>query len=355
MKKVRVLVVDDSAFMRKAIKRMLAGAHDIEVADTASDGREAIAKVAELRPDLVTLDVKMAGMDGLTALERIMHEHATPVIMLSSLTQEGADVTLKALELGAVDFIDKTRADSQMDITLLANELIAKVRAVAGVDIEKVRASLSEAAAAPPERPRPATSPGNHVAASGRIDVVALGTSTGGPPALHALIPKLPRTFPSGMIVVQHMPVGFTRSLAERLNVQSQLRVAEAAEGDEVRPGKVLIAPAGRHVKLRRANGRYVVHLDTEPSDSPHKPSVDVMMSSVAKACGRRSLGVLLTGMGSDGAQGMRAIKDAGGRTFAESEETCIVYGMPKSAVEAGAVDKIIPLHSMVAEIMKEV
>ena len=340
--------------MRKAIRRMLSGAHDIEVVDTAADGREALAKVGELRPDIITLDVKMAGMDGITALERIMREYSTPVIMLSSLTQEGAEVTLKALELGAVDFIDKTRAESPMDITLLANELVAKVRAVAGVDIEKIRANLSEAVAATPEQPRP-TSPGDRVPGSARIDVVALGTSTGGPPALHVLIPKLPHNFPSGMIVVQHMPVGFTRTLAERLNTQSQLNVVEAAEGDEVRPGKVLIAPAGRHVKLRRSNGRYVIHLDAEPSDSPHKPSVDVMMASVAKACGRKSLGVLLTGMGNDGAKGMRAIREAGGRTFAESEETCIIYGMPKSAVDEGVVDKVVPLHRMASEILKEV
>jgi two-component system chemotaxis response regulator CheB len=354
MKKVRVLIVDDSAFMRKAIRRMLSGAHDIEVVDTAADGREALAKVGELRPDIITLDVKMAGMDGITALERIMREYSTPVIMLSSLTQEGAEVTLKALELGAVDFIDKTRAESPMDIALLANELIAKVRAVAGVDIEKIRANLSEAVMATPVQPRP-PSPGDRVPGSGRIDVVALGTSTGGPPALHVLIPKLPRNFPSGMIVVQHMPMGFTRPLAERLNTQSQLNVVEAAEGDEVLPGKVLIAPAGHHVKLRRLNGRYVIHLDTEPPDSPHKPSVDVMMASVAKACGRKSLGVLLTGMGNDGAKGMRAIREAGGRTLAESEETCIIYGMPKSAVDEGVVDKVVPLHRMAAEILKEV
>ncbi|HEY6009904.1 MAG TPA: chemotaxis response regulator protein-glutamate methylesterase [Nitrospirota bacterium] len=353
MKKVKVLVVDDSAFMRKAIKRMLAGANDIEVVGTAADGREALARVAELRPDLVTLDVKMAGMNGITALELIMREHATPVIMLSSLTQEGAEVTLKALELGAVDFIDKTRAESPMDITLLANELIAKVRAVAGVDINKVRTSLTKAVEVKPE-PRPQASPGEGASASARIDVVALGTSTGGPPALHVLIPKLPRNFPAGMIVVQHMPVGFTRTLAERLNAQSELDVVEAAEGDEVRPGRVLIAPAGHHVNIRRSNGRYLIHLSTEPAGSPHKPSVDVMMESVAKACGKKSLGVLLTGMGNDGVRGMRAIKEAGGRTLAESEETCIIYGMPKSAVDDGVVDKVVPLHRMAADILKE-
>lgn len=355
MKKIRVLIVDDSAFMRKAIKRMLSLASDIEVVDTASDGNEALVKTAELRPDIITLDIKMAGMDGITALERIMREHATPVIMLSSLTHEGAEVTLKALELGAVDFIDKARAESTMDISLLANELIAKVRTVAGVDIGKMRSNLSEAGVTPHEQLRPPRSRDERIIASKRVDIVAIGTSTGGPPALNILIPKLPRNFPSGVIVVQHMPVGFTRTLAERLNAQSQLTVVEAAEGDEVLPGRALVAPAGMHLKVRRANSRYVAHLDREPSGSAHKPSVDVMMESVAKACRGKSLGVLLTGMGSDGAKGMRAIKESGGITFAESEETCIVYGMPKSAVEEGVVDKVVPLYRMATEILKEV
>ncbi len=353
MKKIRVLIVDDSAFMRKAVARMLALAGDIEIVGMAADGREALAKIDELDPDIVTLDVRMAGMDGITALERIMRERPVPVLMLSSLTHEGAEVTLRALELGAVDFIDKTRAESSMDITLLANELIAKVRTIAGVNVEKMRTQPAEREQEPepqPERPVREARPSKQV----KVEVVAIGTSTGGPPALHALIPKLPANLPSGVIVVQHMPPGFTKPLAERLNVQSSLSVTEAGEGDIIEPGRVLIAPAGRHVKVRRKNGQIVIHLDTEPTDSLHKPSVDVMMESVAKACGGRSLGVLLTGMGSDGARGMRAIKEMGGRTLAESEETCIVYGMPKSAVEEGVVDRVIPLYNMAHAIMTE-
>lgn len=356
IKKIRVLIVDDSVFMRKAIRRMLSFAPDIEVIDTAADGREAVEKTAQLRPDIVTMDVKMAGMDGLAALERIMHEHPTPVIMLSSLTQEGAEVTLKALDLGAVDFIDKARVESSMNITLLSNELIAKVRAIAGVDVGKMK-TLHAAAVAPQatseaqlRKPSGERSP-----RSSRIDVVAIGTSTGGPPALQNLIPKFSADFPSSVIIVQHMPLGFTRTLAERLNAQSNLPVAEAVSGEVVQPGRVLVAPAGRHLKLRARNGQYVVHLDSEPADSLHKPSVDIMMESVAKACGKKCLGVLLTGMGSDGAKGMRAIKEAGGTTLAESEETCIVYGMPKSAIEDGVVDKVVPLYNMMDEILKEV
>ena len=356
MKKIRVLIVDDSAFMRKAIKRMLGLAPDIDVVDTASDGREALQKIAELRPDIVTLDVRMSGMDGITALEHIMKEHPVPVLMLSSLTHEGAEVTLRALELGAVDFVDKSRAESTMDISQLANELIAKVRTIAGVDIEKMRLQAFEPSSHQESAidVRPATTQ-PHGGRQTKVDVVAIGTSTGGPPALQALITKLPADFPAGVLVVQHMPVGFTKPLADRLNTQSHLSVSEAIEGDIVRPGRVLIAPAGHHLKLMRRNGQYIVHLDEKPADALHKPSVDVMMEYVAKACGARSLGVLLTGMGSDGAKGMRAIKETGGRTLAESEETCIVYGMPKSAVEDGVVDKVVPLYQMVTEIQKEV
>ncbi len=356
MKKIRVLIVDDSAFMRKAIRRMLSFAPDVEVVDMAADGREAVEKTAQLRPDIVTMDVKMAGMDGLAALDRIMHEHPTPVIMLSSLTQEGAEVTLKALDLGAVDFIDKARVESSMNITLLSNELIAKVRAIAGVDVGKMKPRHAESAV-PEARPeaRLRQSADNRSPRSSRIDVIAVGTSTGGPPALQNLIPNFPSNFPTSVIIVQHMPIGFTRTLAERLNAQSRLPVAEAVSGEVVQPGRVLIAPAGRHLKLRTRNGQYVVHLDNEPADSLHKPSVDIMMESVAKACGKKSLGVLLTGMGSDGAKGMRSIKEVGGRTLAESEETCIVYGMPKSAVDEGVVDKVVPIYDMVNAILKEV
>ena len=356
LKKIRVLIVDDSVFMRKAISRMLSLAPDIEVVDTAADGREAVEKTAQLRPDIVTMDVKMAGMDGLAALDRIMREHPTPVIMLSSLTQEGAEVTLKALDLGAVDFIDKTRVESSMNITFLSNELIAKVRAIAGVDVGKMITHHAMAVApqatsgAQLRKPSQERSPG-----PSRIDVVAIGTSTGGPPALQNLIPKFSADFPSSVIIVQHMPLGFTRTLAERLHAQSNLPVAEAVSGEVVKPGRVLIAPAGRHLKLRSRNGQYVVHLDSEPADSLHRPSVDVMMESVAKACGKKCLGVLLTGMGSDGAKGMRAIKETGGTTLAESEETCIVYGMPKSAIEDGVVDKIVPIYDMADAIVREV
>jgi two-component system chemotaxis response regulator CheB len=356
MKRIRVLVVDDSVFMRKAISRMLSLAGDIEVVDTAVDGREAVEKASSLRPDIVTLDVRMAGMDGITALGIIMRDFPTRVLMLSSLTHEGAEVTLKALELGAVDFIDKTRTESSMDIALLANELVAKIRTIAGVDVGKMKANLPGRTESRPEEVPPVRAPlAEKVPRSPRVEVVAIGTSTGGPPALGVIIPRLPANFPSAVVVVQHMPPGFTKPLADRLNAQSKLSVSEAREDDLVYPGRVLVAPAGKHLKLVRKNGRTLIRLSTEPSGFLHKPSVDIMMESVAEACGRKTLGVLLTGMGIDGAKGMRAIKDAGGRTIAESEETCIVYGMPKAAVEHGAADRVVPLHGIVDTILKEV
>ncbi len=355
MKKIRVLIVDDSVFVRKAVMRMLSLAPDIEVVDTATDGREAVQKAALLRPDVITMDVQMAGMDGLTALERIMRESPTRVLMLSSLTREGAETTIRALELGAVDFIDKARAESAMDITLLGNELIDKVRTIAGVDVEKVKASQSSAAGAGLQAEQATSLSGPVRTKTGRVDVVAIGTSTGGPPALQSIIPRLPADFPAGVVIVQHMPPGFTRTLAERLNSQSRLEVSEAEEGDLLRPGRVLVAPAGRHFYLKKRNSKYTVHLSDKPSDSLHRPSVDIMMESAAKACGSQVLGVLLTGMGSDGARGMKAIKEAGGMTIAESEETCIVFGMPKSAIEEGVVDKVVPLHEMANELLKRV
>jgi two-component system, chemotaxis family, protein-glutamate methylesterase/glutaminase len=344
---IRVVVVDDSAFVRQALSRMLGSSHDIEVVATATDGRDAFEKVSALRPDVVTLDVKMPRMDGLECLRRIMAECPTPVLLLSSLTSEGADITLRGLELGAMDFVDKSSVKGHMNLLGLAAELQAKIRALAGVP----RRKLDVAAAAVRER-SPVPLPAPHPR---RADVVAIGTSTGGPPALQAIIPRLPEGLTSAVLIVQHMPVGFTRSLAERLDARSALRVREAEDGEVVKPGAVLIAPAGRHMKVRRRGAQTRVWLDDEPKAALHKPSVDVLMASVSKVYGPKVLGVVLTGMGSDGVEGLRAIRGAGGRTFAESEESCVIYGMPKAAVEAGVVDQSVPLERMADEILAAV
>jgi two-component system chemotaxis response regulator CheB len=369
-KPIRVLVVDDSIFVRRAISRMLSKAGDIEVAGTATDGREALEKIRELKPDIVTLDVKMSGMDGLAALERIMAERPTPVLMVSSYTREGAEITLRALNLGAVDFIDKNRVESAMDISQLTGELLEKIRVISGVDMAKVRLGVIDRTKSevPPPSPAaeaegspatsrpvpPARAPVPAPPRAAALDVVAIGTSTGGPPSLHTILPSLPADFPAGVVVVQHMPPGFTRSLAERLDAHCAMTVSEAVRGDMVLPGRILIAPAGLHLRLLRTAGGYQVLLDSRPV-TPHRPSADIMMESVARACGARCLGVILTGMGEDGTVGMRAIRQAGGRTLAESEETSLVYGMPRAAVQAGVVDRIVPLYSMAEAILSEV
>ncbi len=339
---IRVLVVDDSAFVRQALSRMLGGDSELEVVGLAVDGKDAIEKVRALKPDVVTLDIQMPRMGGLEALEEIMAENPVPVLLLSSQTLEGADVTLRGLELGALDFVDKTRVQGNMNLLNLAEELRQKIRAVRRVQVAR--------------RPRPIvlpdTGPALLALRKPRADVVVIATSTGGPPALQAIVPRLPKDLQSAVLVVQHMPVGFTRSLAERLDARSGLRVREAEAGDQVVPGQVLIAPAGLHMKVKRRGSGVRVVLDEEPRGSLHRPSADVLMASVAKVYGTRALGIVLTGMGSDGVEGLRAIRGAGGRTLAESEETCVIYGMPKVAVEAGVVDKSVPLQQMAEAIL---
>jgi len=343
---IRVLIVDDSAFVRQALTRMLGAAGDIEVVGTAVDGKEGWEKALDLRPDVVTLDVKMPRMDGLEALRRIMADCPTAVLLLSSQTKEGAEVTLRGLELGAMDFVDKSRVQGHMNLLSLAEELQAKVRALASVP----RARLHLQAAVRETGPK--TLPAQHAA---RAQIVVIGTSTGGPPALQAIIPRLPEALPCPVLIVQHMPVGFTKSLAERLDARSVVPVREAADGDLVVRGSVLIAPAGRHMKIRRRGGETRVWLDDEPRSALHRPSVDVLMASVAKGYGEHAMGVVLTGMGSDGVEGLRAIREAGGMTLAESEETCVIYGMPKAAVEAGVVDRAVPLTRVADEILAAV
>jgi len=332
---IRVLVVDDSPLVRRAIERLLDADSLVTVIGTAVDGLDALAKIRDLRPDVVTLDVMMPRLDGLKVLGCIMRDHPVRVLMLSSLTQEGADETLQALDLGAVDFIDKTALLLSGDPAVAGRELLSKLRTVAAVDPSRLgrREAVREGAANVTALLRP---PG--------ADVVVVGASTGGPPALQALIPALPADLSAGVVVVQHIPAGFTRPLAGRLDAVSGLSVREAEQGDRVRPGEVLIAPGGRHLTFAKRGGEMVVVLDSEPSDAVHRPSVDVTMQSAAALWGRRCSGVLLTGMGSDGAWGMWSIRARGGWTIAESEESCVVYGMPRAAVELGAASEIVSL-----------
>ena len=343
MKPIRVLVVDDSAFVRMAVARMLRSEPDIEVAGTAVDGRDAVEKVLELQPDVVTLDVQMPTLGGLEALAQIMERCPVPVLMLSSLTREGADVTLRGLELGAMDFVDKSSVQGPMNLLGLGEELRSKVRALARVP----HSVLSRGAAGVRLE---ATAP-----RAANVDAVVLAASTGGPAALQAVIPRLPQALPAAVLVVQHIPPGFTRSLAERLAHRSALPVREAGDGEEVRRGEVLIAPAGWHLTVRKVGRGVRTRLSLEPAESLHRPSADVLMASAARVWGPRLLGVVMTGMGNDGVAGLKAIRQHKGRTLAESEETAVIYGMPKAAVEAGVVDHQAPLHAIADEIVAAV
>jgi two-component system chemotaxis response regulator CheB len=337
--RIRVLVVDDSAFVRKAIERMLGTVDDIEVVGFAADGEEGLAKARELQPDVVTLDIKMPRLGGLETLERLMAERPVPVLLMSTLTQEGAEVTLRGLELGAMDFVDKSSVQP-MSMLSLAEELVAKVRALGGA---RARA-----------RPLPAR-PHARGAPTPPAQCVVIAASTGGPSALQVLVAGLPAGFSAAVLVVQHIPRGFTKSLADRLDARSAIPVREAVDGEAVEPGRVLIAPAGIHTKLARRSGGVEVVLDEEPREVLHRPSADVLMASAAEVYGALVVGVILTGMGADGTEGLRAIREKGGLTLAESEETCVIYGMPKAAIEAGVVHRVAPLGRLAGEVLAAV
>jgi two-component system, chemotaxis family, protein-glutamate methylesterase/glutaminase len=334
--RIRVLVVDDSAFVRKAVGRMLATADDIEVVGYAKDGEEGLELARQLKPDVVTLDVRMPRLGGLETLERLMAEQPLPVLLMSTLTQEGAEVTLRGLELGAMEFVDKSSVQP-MSMLSLADELVTKIRALGGARVRS--------------RPQPKPTP---VKAPGRVTAqcVVIGASTGGPAALQAVVSGLPAAFPAAVVIVQHIPRGFSRSLAERLDARSAIPVREARHGDAVEPGQVLLAPAGIHTRIVRAGSGIEVALEEEPSEALHRPSVDVLMLSAADVYGARALGVVLTGMGSDGTEGLRAIRERGGLTLAESAETCVIFGMPKAAIDAGVIERTLPLDRIAGEIL---
>jgi two-component system, chemotaxis family, protein-glutamate methylesterase/glutaminase len=333
----RIFVVDDSAFIRKAIARVLQAEPSLELVGEAANGEEAMAKIPEANPDLVTLDVEMPGMDGQQVLRALLRWKPTlKVVMLSAYTREGAEATIEALAAGAVDFIDKT-SFNVMDFDTLRREVIEKLK-ILGLGDSKTVASKGVGPAA-----------GNgaaKLAAAARCELCVIGASTGGPIALHQILERIPAGFPMPIAIVQHMPAGFTGPFAERLSRLSRLQVSEAVEGDRLRSGRVLVAPAGRHLRITRS---LTVALEPEPADAKHIPSVDVTMNSADRARPGRVLGILLTGMGQDGAEGMATIRASGGFTIGESELTCVVYGMPRAAEMRGAVECMLPLPEIVS------
>lgn len=335
---VRVLVVDDSAYVRKVLKQMLSRSPFLDVVGTARDGVEALELVERLRPDVLTLDLMMPEMDGVAFLQAQMARRPLPVVVVS-IAHEASEQVLKALDAGAVDFVQKPTALATEKVFEISEELIAKVKAAAHVPLARLLPMPPAARPAPPR----AT-----VSRNGQVDMIVMGVSTGGPQALKQVIPLLPASFPVPLVVVIHMPVGYTEMYARALNELSPLQVMEAVEGAEARAGTVMLAQAGRHLLLRASgNGTVLAHLDARPFDTPHRPSVDVLFQSAAEVYRERMLGVVMTGMGSDGQQGAAWIKARGGLIWTEAEETCIVYGMPRAVVEAGLSDRSLPLTQL--------
>lgn len=345
--KLRVLIVDDSAFMRMAIRSILSRDPEIEIVGAAINGADGIAKVLALKPDIVTMDVEMPVMDGIAAVREIMRKAPTRVLMVSTLTSEGATATFDALEAGAVDYVSKSSSDTGIEQRGFQEELLFKIKGATSSTFTR-KASLTPVsphhAGAPPTRPVPVT---------GKLEYVGIGASTGGPVALQEVLSHIPAGFSHGIMVVIHMPKAFTGPFSERLNNKCALSVKEAADGDLLLPGKVLIAPGGRHTTLvRRAAG---ITVQTVPIDSHPQfvyiPSVDMMMTTLTDASKGPVLGVILTGMGSDGLKGMRYLKERGGATLVQDQATSTIYGMPKACIEAGIADGVLPLDRIGAEI----
>lgn len=396
MNKIRVLIVDDSIFMRKALETLLSGEPDIEIVGMAKNGLEAIEMAEQLKPDIITMDIEMPTMDGITALERIMKTNPTPVIMVSSLTKEGADATLKALELGAVDFMTKdsqsfggndiekglkdkirkfvknksivklltpqhtTTASSHTIITphtttLTSNQSTRTPGTAAHTPISSTSQTVSTAHThIPTPLAHTINTDGSKrviINKTGIKRVVALGTSTGGPQSLQKVIPLLPADLGVPVVITQHMPPNFTQSLATRLNALSKVEVVEAQGKEKLEPNVVYIAKGGYHLKFQKVGTSVYTELSTEPSNVFNIPGVDVMVDSIAEIYGKECLGVIMTGMGSDGCKGLKNLKSKGGTIIAQNEPSCIVYGMPRAVVEAGIADEIVPLEEIAARI----
>jgi len=347
MEKIKVLVVDDSAFMRKVIPQILQEEGSIEVVGTAKDGTEAFKKTVELNPDVITMDVEMPGMDGLKTLGLIMSEKPTPVIMLSAYTPKGAEITLQALEYGAVDFVCKPSGEISLDIKKVQKELLEKIKAAKNIDVSKLTFIMPDGAGTVKKEMQQDAKIGT---------IVCIASSTGGPRALTEVIPKITkRSLPAAYLVVQHMSEGFTATLASRLNSQSVIKVKEAEDAEEIKAGNVYLAPGNFHMEILNEGERYFIVLNQKPPKNGVRPSADYTMASVAEKFKGKKIGVVLTGMGKDGAEGSEKLKKVKGIIIAQDKDSCVIYGMPRAVAERGLADRILPLSSIAEEIMSEI
>lgn len=344
-KKIRVVVVDDSALVRSLLAEIINRQRDMECVGTANDPLVAREMIRELDPDVITLDVEMPRMDGIDFLGRLMRLRPTPVVMISTLTERGAEVTMRALELGAVDFVAKPRVGLASGLNELASQIVDKIRVAAVAKVHRAhtpgRETATTAAAGAP-----------HVSSSallGRLStekIIAIGASTGGTEAIKEVLVHMPADSPA-IVITQHMPPGFTTSFAARLNGLCQITVKEATHGERILPGHAYIAPGGKQFALARSGANYVAVVDDGPPVNRHKPSVEVLFKSIAAVVGRNAYGIMLTGMGNDGAAAMREMKDAGSYNYVQDEASCIVFGMPREAIAHGAADEVLPLHQI--------
>ncbi len=341
-RRIKVLVVDDSALVREILAAGLAQDPALEVVGTAGDPYQARDKIVLLRPEVLTLDVEMPRMDGVEFLRRLMPQYPLPVVMVSALTERGKQITLEALEAGAVDFVTKPRADVARGLSTMMLELRTKLKiaATANVSHWKHRRSAGGSRPTPPR-----------ALAESTDKVVAIGASTGGTEAIREVIGAFPATMP-GVVIVQHMPAGFTKLFSERMNSLCAMEVKEAEDQDRVMPGRILIAPGGRQMRVERSGGQYRVRVAPGENVCGHCPSVEVLFRSVAEYVGANAVGVMLTGMGRDGADGMKTMRDAGARCLAQDEASCVVYGMPKEAYERGGAERLVPLDEIAAAVM---
>ena len=345
-RRIKVVVVDDSALARQLISRLLKSDPEIEVVGIASDPYSARNIIKATNPDVITLDVEMPNMDGISFLEKIMRLRPMPVVMVSSLTLRGAEITLQALELGAVDFVTKPALDVERGLDTKRDELVAKVKAASQARIKPLGVPQAAVGTVPlPVRSGPLR---------GTDSIVAIGSSTGGVDALRQIVCALPPDTPA-VLITQHMPAGFTARFAERLDGLARVRVRQAEDGQRVLPGHVYIAPGDKHLRLARSGAQYHCRLGDDAPVGGHKPSVDVLFQSVATVAGGKSVGVILTGMGRDGASGLKAMREAGARTLGQDEQSCVVYGMPKAAFNDGAVEQEFSIQQMAAAILDRV